>query len=55
MAGLTHYSTGSAPIYFGAGYVTQGQWWKLGFVCSVINIIIWIGIGSVWWKILGIW
>ena len=53
--GLTHYSTGSAPIYFGAGYVTQGQWWKLDFVCSVINIIIWIGIGSIWWKILGIW
>ena len=46
---------GAAPIYFGAGYVTQGQWWKLGFLCSVINIIIWIGIGSLWWKMLGIW
>ena len=55
MAGLTHYSTGSAPIYFGAGYVTQEQWWRMGFLCSVINILIWIGIGPVWWKILGIW
>ena len=55
MAGLTHYSTGSAPIYFGAGYVTQEQWWRMGFLCSVINILIWIGIGPVWWKLLGIW
>lgn len=55
MAGLTHYSTGSAPIYFGTGFVEQKQWWKIGFVCSVINFIIWIGIGAVWWKIIGIW
>lgn len=55
MAGLTHYSTGAAPIYFGAGFVTQRDWWRIGFLCSVINFIIWIGIGSIWWKFLGIW
>lgn len=55
MAGLTHYATGAAPVYFGAGYITQKDWWKIGFCCSVINFVIWIGIGSVWWKIIGIW
>ena len=55
MAGLTHYSTGAAPIYYGAGYVSQGDWWRIGLCCSVINVIIWIGIGSLWWKALGIW
>ena len=53
--GLTHYSTGTAPIYFGAGYVDQGTWWKLGFGASVVNMVIWIGVGGMWWKVLGLW
>lgn len=53
--GLTHYAAGPAPIYFGAGYVSQGRWWTLGFFVSVINIILCIGLGSIWWKILGLW
>lgn len=52
---LTHYAAGPAPILFGAGYVEQGAWWKLGFMISVINIVIWVGIGSMWWKVLGLW
>lgn len=53
--GLTHYATGPAPIFFGAGYIPQGTWWKLGFVISVINLLIFIGFGSVWWKVAGLW
>jgi len=52
---LTHYATGPSPIYFGAGYVDQGTWWKLGFYVSVINLIIWAGIGIPWWKVLGLY
>lgn len=52
---LTHYASGVSPIYFGSGYVDQGTWWKLGFIVSVINLVIWVGAGSVWWKILGLW
>ena len=52
---LTHYGTGSAPIFFGAGYVTQGTWWRIGFLISVLNISIWLGVGMVWWKVLGWW
>lgn len=52
---LTHYAAAPAPIYFGAGYVSQQTWWKLGFQVSVINIIIWFGIGSAWWYMLGLW
>lgn len=55
MGGLTHYATGPAPIYFGSGYIPQGTWWKLGFIISVVNMIVWIGLGGVWWKILGLW
>ncbi len=54
-AAMTHYGTGSAPVYFGDGYVSQGMWWKLGFQISVINIVIWLGVGMAWWKLLGWW
>jgi DASS family divalent anion:Na+ symporter len=54
-ASLTHYGTGSAPIFFGAGYVTQGKWWRIGFLVSLLNIAIWLGAGMLWWKILGWW
>jgi len=52
---LTHYAAGPSPILFGSGYVPQGTWWKLGFAVSLINMIIWIGAGSLWWKVLGLW
>jgi DASS family divalent anion:Na+ symporter len=55
MGGLTHFSTGTAPIFFGAGYVDQGTWWKLGFIVSVVNMVIWVGVGGAWWKVLGLW
>lgn len=52
---ITHYSCGPAPVFFGSGYVTQNKWWSLGFIISIIHIIVWIGIGGAWWKLLGLW
>ena len=52
---MTHYSTGPAPVLFGAGYVKLADWWKLGAVISVVNIVIWLGIGGLWWKIINLW
>ncbi len=54
-AGITHYGTGSAPVYFGAGYVSQADWWRLGFLISLLNLVIWLGVGPMWWKVLGLW
>ncbi len=55
MGGITHYATGPAPIYFGSGYIPQGTFWGLGFIMSVVNLIIFIGIGGIWWKVVGLW
>lgn len=52
---MTHYGTGPAPVFFGSGYVEMTVWWRLGFLTSVVNIFIWLGIGGLWWKILGLW
>lgn len=51
----THYGTSPAPIFFGAGYVKMKTWWRLGFLISIVTIVVWIGIGGFWWKILGLW
>lgn len=55
MMSLTHYGTGTAPIIYGSGYTTLGEWWKTGFIMSVVNLIVWLTIGSLWWKVLGFW
>jgi anion transporter len=52
---LTHYAAGASPIFYGAGFIDQATWWRLGFIISVVNLIIWVGIGPVWWKVLGFW
>lgn len=55
MMSLTHYGPGTAPIIFGSGYVTLGEWWKSGLVMSLINLLIWMLNGGAWWKLLGYW
>ena len=55
MIPLTHYGGGAAPILYGAGYVTQGKWWQLGFIIVTVNMIIWLGLGSAWWHAIGLW
>ena len=55
MMTLTHYATGTSPVIFGSGYTTLPEWWKAGFVMSVVNIIVFTLIGGLWWKVLGYW
>eukprot|EP00735_Rhodelphis_limneticus_P001153 TRINITY_DN11720_c0_g1::TRINITY_DN11720_c0_g1_i1::g.17544::m.17544 TRINITY_DN11720_c0_g1::TRINITY_DN11720_c0_g1_i1::g.17544 ORF type:complete len:566 (+),score=143.65,sp/Q41364/DIT1_SPIOL/66.88/0.0,Na_sulph_symp/PF00939.14/1.7e-152,Gate/PF07670.9/3.5e+03,Gate/PF07670.9/0.013,Gate/PF07670.9/3e+02 TRINITY_DN11720_c0_g1_i1:56-1699(+) len=53
--GLTHYGFGSAPVFYGTGYVSLPAWWAVGLVTSIVNVVVWLGVGSVWWKIIGLW
>jgi DASS family divalent anion:Na+ symporter len=55
MMTLTHYATGTSPIIFGSGYVTMGNWWRVGFVMCVLELTIFAVIGGAWWKLLGFW
>ena len=51
---LTQYGIGSGPVMFGAGYVTQAEWWRAGFIMSLVYLLIWMTIGPLWWKVLGL-
>ena len=51
----TNYSTGPTIIYFGQGYLAASRWFTVGALVSVFHLIVWLGVGMAWWKILGWW
>jgi divalent anion:Na+ symporter, DASS family len=55
MGGLTQYSTGPAPVLFGAGYNSLPKWWQYGFIASVINVLIFGIVGALWMGLVGIY
>lgn len=54
-AGLTHYGTTPSPMFYAHGYVSFGDWWRVGFLMSVVNLAIWCSAGFLWWKLIGFW
>lgn len=55
MGCLSTYGIGSAPPYFGAGYVPQSKWYQLGFIMSIFYLAVWMFAGGAWWKVIGLW
>jgi DASS family divalent anion:Na+ symporter len=54
-AGLTNYGTTPSPMFFGQDYVSLKDWWRIGFLVSLLNLAIWGTLGFGWWKLVGIW
>lgn len=52
---LTHYGNDAVPVYFGAGYVSQSEWWRNGFIVCTVNTVVWLTVGMTWWKLIGLW
>jgi DASS family divalent anion:Na+ symporter len=52
-AGLTHYGSSVAPIFYGNKSLSTKEWWGIGLIISVCNLVIWLGTGSFWWRYLG--
>jgi len=46
MGVITPYATGPAPVYYGAGYITGREFWKLGFIFGVLFIVALLGISA---------
>jgi len=52
---MTHYGNAVGTVLFGAGYVDQGTWWKIGHIVTVIGLTIYFVVGLSWWKVIGLW
>ncbi len=44
MMALTRYAIGTAPVIFGTGCVTLKKWWSIGFVISIVDIVVMIAL-----------
>ncbi|MGV9827127.1 MULTISPECIES: anion permease [unclassified Gordonia (in: high G+C Gram-positive bacteria)] len=53
--GLAHYSSGPAGVMYGSGYIKTSEWFRVGFLMSVVIILIWTVVGGAWMKLIGIW
>ena len=40
-------------MYYGAGFVTLQEVFSIGGIMALVNILIWAGAGSIWWKMCG--
>lgn len=54
-SGLTNYGTTPSPMFFAQDYVSMKDWFRVGAVVSVSNVLIWGTVGFGWWKLLGVW
>ncbi len=52
----THYANGPASALFSiTGYVKQSDWWRMNFILGLLYLVVFIGIGTVWMKVIGLW
>jgi DASS family divalent anion:Na+ symporter len=51
---VTPYASSPCPLFFNTGYIEQRLWWKIGFITTIIYLMIWIVVGGLWWKSLGL-
>ena len=52
---ISHYSSGQAAVYYGAGYVDLPTTFRIGAACAVSNLLIWGVSGALWWKVVGLY
>lgn len=54
MGGLTHYGNGSAPIFLDSGYIPLKPWWLMGIMFSCLFLAVFLTVGPLWWKLVGL-
>jgi DASS family divalent anion:Na+ symporter len=42
-------------MFFASDYVSMKKWWQVGFVVSIVNLLIWGTVAFAWWKLIGLW
>ncbi|SDE99769.1 anion permease [Sporolituus thermophilus] len=52
---LTHYGNGVGPILFAKGYNDKKSWWSIGLLVTALHTVIYLTIGLVYWKFIGLW
>jgi len=53
--GITHYASGQSACYYGAGFIELKDYFRIGGICGVVNVLIWAVFGGLWWKAIGLY
>jgi len=53
-ATMTPYASAQSAVIYGGNYITAGEWYKAGFVFFVFYFVLWVVVGGIWWKMIGI-
>lgn len=53
--GITHFASGPAGVIYGSGYVPTKEWFRIGFLASLVNVVVWGTIGVAWLRLIGLW
>ena len=52
---MTHYASGPAALIYGAGYVKTSEFLRIGLICGLVTVAIFLTVGLGWWRLIGIW
>ena len=52
---LTHYGNALGPMLLATGYVEEGIWWRIGFLLTFFQMLVYLVIGLPYWHIIGLW
>lgn len=47
---ITPYATGPSPIYYGSGYISTSEYWRLGFIFGITYLFAYIAIEYPWLR-----
>jgi len=45
---ITPYGTGPSPVYYGGGYITSAEWWRLGALFGLVFFLAFLAIAPLW-------
>jgi len=55
MEAISPFGAAHGPLFFGQGYVSLPTFLGIGLLVSAVNVVVWMGVGPVWWSFLGYW
>ncbi|CAD7702689.1 unnamed protein product [Ostreobium quekettii] len=55
METISPFCAAHGPLFLGQGYVSLPAFLGIGVLVSAFNVVVWMGVGPVWWSFVGFW
>lgn len=51
---LTPYASAQSAVILEGHYVSVKEWYKTGFAFFLFYVVLWVSVGAVWWRMIGL-